>query len=77
MTGVSNIDYTAAVYDYLRILGDPGDEVMPSIRPWLEKTHGLGYPDAARIRRLAMNELTAQGKVERLNTRGRYLRILA
>jgi hypothetical protein len=49
---------------------------MTSIRPWLEKTYGLGYPDAARIRRIAMNELTAQRKVERLNTRGRYVRIL-
>ena len=72
-----SIDYTAAVYDYLRTLGDPGDEVMTSIRPWLEKTYGLGYPDEARIRRTAMHELTAQGKVERLNTRGRYVRILA
>jgi hypothetical protein len=49
---------------------------MTSIRPWLEQTYSLGYPDAARIRRVAMNELTAQGKVERLNTRGRYVRIL-
>ncbi len=50
---------------------------MTSIRPWLEKTYGLGFSDAARVRRIAMNELTAQGKVERLNTRGRYVRILA
>jgi hypothetical protein len=70
-------DYTAAVYDYLRSLGDPGDEVVTSIRPWLERTYGLGYPDAARIRRIAMIELTAQGKIERLNTRGRYVRILS
>jgi len=73
---VENIDYTSAVYEYLRTLGDPGDEVMTAIRPWLEKTYDLGYPDAARIRRIAMNELSAQGKVERLNTRGRYVRIL-
>lgn len=72
----TDVDYTAAVYEYLRSLGDPGDEVMTSIRPWLEQTYSLGYPDAARIRRVAMNELTAQGKVERLNTRGRYVRIL-
>lgn len=65
------------VYEYLRTLGDPGDEVMTSIRPWLEKAYGLGYPHAPRIRRIAMNELTAQGKVERFNTRGRYVRILA
>lgn len=70
-------DYTAAVYDHLRSLGDPGDEVMTSIRPWLEKTYGLGYPDAARVRSVAMAELTAQGKIKRLNTRGRYVRILA
>ena len=70
-------DYTAAVYDYLRTLGDPGDEVMTSIRPWLEKTYGLDYPDAARIRRIAMTELTSAGRIERLNTRGRYVRILA
>ena len=69
-------DYTAAVYGYLRSLGNPGDEVMTSIRPWLEKTYGLGYPDAARIRGVAMAELTAQGKIKRLNTRGRYVRIL-
>lgn len=74
---VQNIDYTSVVYEYLRTLGGPGDEVMTSIRPWLEKTYSLGYPDAARIRRIAMSELTAQGKVERLNTRGRYVRILA
>ena len=54
-----------------------GDEVMTSIRPWLEKTYDLGYPDAARIRRTAMVELTAQGRIARLNTRGRYVRILA
>lgn len=71
------VDYAEAVYDYLRSLGDPGDEVMTSIRPWLEKTYGLAYPVAARIRRIAMKELTARGKVERLNTRGRYVRILA
>lgn len=72
-----NPDYTAIVYDYLRSLGDPGDEVITSIRPWLEQTYGLGYPHAARVRRIAMKELTAQGKVERLNTRSRYVRIIA
>lgn len=72
-----DVDYTAAVYDYLRSLGDPGDEVMTSIRPWLEKTYGLGYPDAARIRRIAMTEVAARGKIERLNTRGGHVRILA
>ncbi|QSR30777.1 hypothetical protein CFI00_09785 [Nocardioides sp. S5] len=75
-SGCFDFDYTAAVYDYLRSLGAPGDEVMTSIRPWLERTYDLGYSDAARVRRSAMTELTAQGKIERLNTRGRYVRIL-
>lgn len=42
-------DYTAIVFGCLRSLGEPGDEVMTAIRPWLE----------------------------RLNTRSRYVRILA
>ncbi len=70
-------DYTAIVYDYLRTLGNPGDEVMTAIRPWLEREYGLSYTEAAQARAIAMKELKAQGKVERLNTRSRYVRILA
>ncbi len=74
---MAETNYTAIVYDYLRSLGDPGDEVMTAIRPWLEREHGLSYAEAARARSKAMKELKAQGKVERLNTRSRYVRILS
>jgi hypothetical protein len=33
--------WSSIVYDYLRSLGEPGDEVRTAIRPWLEKTYGL------------------------------------
>lgn len=70
-------DYTAIVYEYLRSLGEPGDEVMTEIRPWLEREYGLTYAEAAKARSEAMKQLKAQGKVERLNVRSRYVRILA
>lgn len=70
-------DYTEIVYAYLRSLGEPGDEVMTAIRPWLEGEYGLSYAEARRARSLAMKELRAQGRAERLNTRSRYVRILA
>lgn len=70
-------DYTTIVYDYLRSLGEPGDEVMTSIRPWLESEYGLTYAEAARARAVAMKTLKAEGRAERLNTRSRYVRILA
>lgn len=70
-------NYTAAVYDYLRTLGDPGDEVMTAIRPWLQREFGLSYAEAARARSTAMKELKAQGKAVRLNVRSRYVRILS
>jgi hypothetical protein len=71
------MDYTAAVYDYLRTLGNPGDEVRTEIRPWLSRTYGLDYRDAARVRRHAMRELKRRRLAERINTRGAYVRILA
>lgn len=70
-------DYTEIVYGYLRALGDPGDEVMTAIRPWLEREYGLTYAEAARARAIAMKQLKADGRAERLNTRSRYVRILA
>jgi hypothetical protein len=69
-------DYTAAVYEYLGSLGGPGDEVRTAIRPWLEKKYSLTYREAAHARAVAMQELRAPGRVERLNTRGAYVRIL-
>ncbi len=74
---MADSDYTSIVYDYLRSLGEPGDEVMTAIRPWLEREYGLSYAEAARARSVAMKELKQQGKAERLNTRSRYVRILA
>lgn len=70
-------DYTEIVYGYLRSLGEPGDEVMTAIRPWLERTYGLSYAEAAKARSVAMKQLKADGRAERLNTRSRYVRILA
>jgi hypothetical protein len=69
-------DWTEIVYDYLRTLGNPGDEVQTAIRPWLEKEYGLTNSQAQAARRIAMNELQRQGRAERLNIRSRYVRIL-
>lgn len=70
-------DYTEAVYQYIRTLGDPRDEVMTSIRPWLEKTYKLTNSEAQSIRRKAMEELASDRRVVRLNVRSRYVKILA
>jgi hypothetical protein len=68
-------DYTQAVYDHLRKSGDVGDEVTTDIHPWLVRHHGLTAAGAARVRRRAMIELRKSGRVERLNVRGRRVRI--
>jgi hypothetical protein len=69
-------DYANEVYDYIRTLGEPGDEVRTAIRPWPETTYGLSYAEAAKARSRAMKDLTKRGLVERLNVRGAYVRIL-
>lgn len=69
-------DYTAAVYDYLRTLGDVGDEVPTAIHPHLVNKFNLTPEEAHRIRAQAMRDLTARGVVDRLNVRGPYIRIL-
>ena len=70
-------DYTRAVYDYLRTLGDVGDEVPTAIHPHLMKKFDLTPEEAQSIRARAMRDLAARGMVERLNTRGPYVKILA
>jgi hypothetical protein len=74
---MAETNYTAIVYNYLRSLADPGDDMMTAIRLWLEREHGLSYAEAASARSIAMKELKAQDKVELLNTRSPYVRILA
>lgn len=69
-------DYTRAVYDYLRTLGDVGDEVFTAIHPYLMKKFDLTPEEARTARAQAMRELNARGMVERRNTRSRYLKIL-
>lgn len=69
-------DYTSQVYDYLRTLGEPGDEVLSRIKPWLKSTYGLSEQEAVLARKAAMEALTARGLIQRLNTRGPYVRIL-
>ena len=68
--------WTSEVYGYLRTLGDPGDEVRTEVRPWLQREHGLTYREAVRIRATAMKSLKRLGLAERINVRGRYVRIL-
>ncbi len=70
-------DYTRAVYDYLRTLGNVGDEVPTAIHPHLMEKFDLMPEEAQRARAVAMRDLTARGMVERLNTRGPYVKILA
>lgn len=74
---MSQMDYTQQVYDYLRTLGDPGDEVLSRIKPWLKATYGLSEDEAVRVRKVAMDVLTARGVIQRINVRGPYVRILA
>jgi hypothetical protein len=69
-------DYTRAVYDYLRTLGDVGDEVRTAIHPHLMKKFDLPPDEAQRIRAHAMHDLKARGMVERRNVRGPYVKIL-
>ena len=69
-------DYVQVVYDYIHTLGDVGDEVRTEIWPHLSKKFDLTPAEATRARRRAMRELTNRGLVERLNTRGPYVRIL-
>jgi len=73
---VPQIDYTQRVYDYLRTLGDPGDEVLSRIKPWLKSSYGMTEREAVQVRKLAMEALTTRGLVERVNIRGPYVRIL-
>lgn len=70
-------DYTRAVYDYLRTLGDVGEVVPTAIHPYLMKTFDLTPEEARRVRAQAMLDLKTRGMAERLNTRGRYVKILA
>ena len=74
---MSEMDYTSQVYEYLRTLGEPGDEVLSRIKPWLKATYGLTEDEAIKARKLAMDSLTARGQIARLNVRGPYVRILS
>ena len=56
-------NYTTIIYGYLRTLGGPGDEVMTSIRPWLEREYGLSYAEAARARSIAVKGVESAEKV--------------
>lgn len=69
-------DYAQVVYDYIHTLGDVGDEVRTQIWPYLSKKFDLTPAEATRARRHAMRQLTNRGLIERLNTRGPYVRIL-
>lgn len=69
-------DYTRAVYNHLRTLGDVGGpEFKTDIHPWLMHKFDLGADEAHSVRSRAMHELKERGMVERINTRGN-LRIL-
>lgn len=70
-------DYIQAIYDHIRESGAPDDVVRTDIFPWLQARYGLSRTDAARIRRQAMKELKRRGLVERINTRGPNVQILA
>ncbi|MGH3434210.1 MAG: hypothetical protein ACRDQB_15375 [Thermocrispum sp.] len=59
---MAETNYTAIVDHYLRTLGNPRDEVMTAIRPWLERDYGLSYAEAARVRSIALNELKDTGQ---------------
>ncbi|RHW22779.1 hypothetical protein D0Z08_31205 [Nocardioides immobilis] len=69
-------DYTRAVYNYLRTLGDVGDEVRTAIHPYLMTKFDLTSEEAHSARAQAMRDLKSRGMVERLNTRGPYVKIL-
>jgi hypothetical protein len=70
-------DYPRAVYEYLRTLGDIGDVVPTAIHPYLMKTFDLAPLEARKARAKAMADLQSRHVVERLNTRGCYVKILA
>jgi len=70
-------DYTRAVYDYLRTLGDVGEKVPTAIHPHLMKKFDLTPEEARRVRAQVMRDLKAGGMAERLNIRGPYVKILA
>ncbi|NIK54649.1 hypothetical protein [Kribbella shirazensis] len=73
---MSQLDFTNQVYDYLRTLGEPGDEVISRIKPWLKATYGLDEREAVHARKIAMGRLFARGLIHRVNARGPYVRIL-
>jgi len=73
-TVTNPVDIVAAVLGYIRTLGEPGEEVRTAIKPWLMQTFGMDDAEAQRWRRRAMRELA--GKIERINVRGPYVRIL-
>lgn len=69
-------DYTRAVYDHLRTLGEVGGpEFKTDIHPWLMHKYDLSADEAHAARERVMQELKERGMVERVNTRGN-LRIL-
>lgn len=69
-------DYTRAVYNHLRTLGDVGGpEFKTDIHPWLMQKFDLGAAEAQSVRAKVMRQLRERGMVERINTRGN-LRIL-
>jgi hypothetical protein len=69
-------DYTRAVYNHLRTLGDVGGpEFKTDIHPWLMHKFDLDAGEAHSVRSRVMQELKERGMVERINVRGN-LRIL-
>lgn len=50
-------DYTQAVYDYMRTLGEVGDEVPTAIHPHLMKMFDLTPQEAHEVRVRVMREL--------------------
>jgi hypothetical protein len=70
------MDYAGQIYDQYRKRGGIGDVVDFEVKPWLMKEYGLTEPQARRLRDEAMADLKARGMIERVNVRGRYIRIL-
>jgi hypothetical protein len=73
----TEIDYAAVIYDeHIRSRGGPGDLVPTSVHHFLMARFDMDGPTARKVRDRSVRELKARGLIERVNTRGPYVRIL-
>lgn len=69
-------EYTMAVYEYLRTLGEPGETVFTDVAKFLQDEFDIPDEKLISTRTKVSHELRDLGLAERPKTRTRYMTIL-